>query len=252
MEQHMKFSKTAMILDILALCGILNISIYQPSCAGIEYRACCVCDYEYRQSEIADLETEALNGSSIAAGKLTDFYGHCLYITTEARFWIQIGAENGDALEQNIFCSYMKNRPLDARDSQRAKFWCGPGPMARLIRPTETRQKKRRKPKENSGLKEDKSHYSLTEAQINKLQGEALAGSPEVALKLFFYHKYFSLNPEESLYWARISAQNGDPVGQYEYGVLLSMGSDPRSRQRANFWTERAVEALKKLTPDEK
>lgn len=94
--------------------------------------------------------------------------------------------------------------------------------------------------KESTGR--DDRQYSLSGTEIRKLEREALRGVPEAALRLHFFYELEQKDPVESFYWARISAQNGDPMGQYEFGIMLSKDSDPKSRQRARFWLKKSAE----------
>ena len=88
----------------------------------------------------------------------------------------------------------------------------------------------------------DDRQYSLPGPEIQKLEREALRGVPETALRLHLFYEFEQKDPIESFYWARISAQNGDPMGQYEFGIMLSKDSDPKSRQRARFWLKKSAE----------
>jgi TPR repeat protein len=84
--------------------------------------------------------------------------------------------------------------------------------------------------------------YILSEAEIQKLEHEALQGATEAALRLHFFYEYEHLDPAKSFFWAHISAQNADPMGQFEFGVMLSKDPDPKNRQRARFWLKKAAD----------
>lgn len=96
---------------------------------------------------------------------------------------------------------------------------------------------------------------ALSDTEISQLERQALKGSAETAFRLYKYYEHSHINFSESLYWARIAAENGHPNGQYALGFRLRNDPDPRNRQRARFWLERsaangvslAVELLKEI-----
>ena len=200
--------------------------------------------HDLSDSEMADLEPRALDGSSTAAYRLVTSYQRFPPSSIKAEFWRLIAAENGNELAQDQLCpQYTYNRPLWSWNKRvNGSYWCYSSETARKATAAEASQTNTQRTRESGELKGAKSKEPLTKARIQILQDEALDGSPEAALRLYFYHKDVSLNPEKSFYWGRLSAQSGDPVGQYEFGVLLSRDVDPRNRRRARFWLKKATQ----------
>ncbi len=84
--------------------------------------------------------------------------------------------------------------------------------------------------------------YALSDDEVKIMTDKALKGDPESAFRLSLYYEFAKRNHTESDFWLKISAENGHPVGQYNLGIgLLLDDPDPRNRQRARFWIERAA-----------
>ena len=228
---------------MLLSCGLVNIDICRLTWA-LELPVRIVDDLS--ASEIADLETLALDGSPADAYRLVTSYRCFPGNPKKAAYWRVIAAENGHVLAQDQLCSpYTYNRPLWDRSktvNEREPYWCGSSETAKKVTAAEASQTDTQRTRRSVERREGKPQEPLDKARMRSLQDEALAGSAEAALSLFFYHKDPSLDPEKSFYWGRISAQSGDPVGQYEFGVLLSRDVDPRNRRRARFWLKKAAE----------
>lgn len=83
---------------------------------------------------------------------------------------------------------------------------------------------------------------AIPENDLPHLENEAIEGSPDAALRLHLYYEVAHVDLKKSLFWARIAAENGSPVGQYDLGLKLQNNPDSRSRKRGNFWLKRAAE----------
>lgn len=90
----------------------------------------------------------------------------------------------------------------------------------------------------------------LAESEIKTLGQQALRGSPDAAMRLFLFYKFVQQDYAESLFWIRIATENGDPDGEYNLGFMLRDDPDPRNRQRARFWLERAAKHGEPLAED--
>jgi TPR repeat protein len=84
--------------------------------------------------------------------------------------------------------------------------------------------------------------YSLTDNEVQRLADEALGGTAEGAFRLYLFFELVKGDHLEALFWLQIAAENGHPIGQYNFGGMLRKDPDPRNRQRARFWFERAAE----------
>jgi TPR repeat protein len=206
-----------------------------------------MCGPDLWDSELPALEDKALIGSPGAAVTLSGYYSCLPHSNSEKRlFWTEIGAENGDHLAQNKIALLMERGEMGDRNRARAKFWAKKGKVDSVAeywnRQYKTGGSSSAKPQLEQSGRAEIVEKDLTESEIRKLEAEALGGSPESALRLFLFYEHFRADPAESFYWARISAQNDDPTGQFELGVMLSGDADPKSRKRAAFWLKKAAE----------
>ena len=89
----------------------------------------------------------------------------------------------------------------------------------------------------------DGENYPLDDQRIVVLEHQALAGSSRAACVLNDYAVYPERNAASMLYWSKIWAENDDPVGQYNYGLLLSSQKDNAifNRERARYWLGKAT-----------
>jgi len=84
--------------------------------------------------------------------------------------------------------------------------------------------------------------YSLTESQISLLSTQAMAGSAEAADRLGnFYWMRGIPDRENTMRWAQIGAENGDPESEFRMYQLLQNSADTRNQLRALFWLKRAA-----------
>jgi TPR repeat protein len=79
-------------------------------------------------------------------------------------------------------------------------------------------------------------------ADMPALRDEALAGSPDAALRLYRHYKAIAVDSEQARHWARIAAENGSPIGQYSFAFELLERKAPDDGVRARFWLRRAAE----------
>ncbi|WP_242111655.1 hypothetical protein [Luteimonas aquatica] len=92
--------------------------------------------------------------------------------------------------------------------------------------------------------------------KLSAYQGAAHAGSGAAANSVSTFYMKADKSGNEEFYWLMISAENGDPVGQYNLAMkYLDRSSKFHSKIRAKFWLEKAAklgdkksnEALDKL-----
>ncbi|MHC1725691.1 MAG: tetratricopeptide repeat protein [Syntrophobacteraceae bacterium] len=212
------------------------------------------------KAEILILSEQALRGSTEASRDLEWEYRIRRRKHKEADLWLEIGAENGELSALYNLGKTMHDGYHGQRNRHRAGFWLrkaadqGDTYAASLLN---TIQEMTVVEKEDTGksLLAGEQHHFLNETEIKRVQMDALAGSPGSAMRLYLYYEHVKPDQVESRYWLRIAAQNGDPMGQFEFAHLLASGPEQRNQQRARFWfehaaqngNEKAVEALKRL-----
>jgi hypothetical protein len=77
----------------------------------------------------------------------------------------------------------------------------------------------------------------INQDQIQSAIDNALSGSSQDSINLYHYH--FLLNDsEKAKYWAMIAAQNGNSIGQYNYGWLLVEYGNKEEKLRGKFWLD--------------
>ncbi|MHC1725684.1 MAG: tetratricopeptide repeat protein [Syntrophobacteraceae bacterium] len=202
------------------------------------------------KAEIPVLSSKALKGSPEAAYTLASEYRFQLRLHSEAVYWEEIGAENGDLFAQLNLGYYMNGGFRGERNRHRGRFWLskaagheGKDPLKddaiKLLKEIEQTPMVRN----HSGddLLPDHGQPLLPDEESKEVRLDALAGSPGSAFRLYLFYEYVHRDVEESRYWLRIAAQNDDPVGQFEFGLLLAKDSDERNQQRSRFWIERAA-----------
>ena len=75
----------------------------------------------------------------------------------------------------------------------------------------------------------------VKQSELHKLVESALAGSAQDAISLHSY--YFRLNNlNQTKYWAMIAAENGNAIGQRNYGTLLVEYGNNQEKSRGHFW----------------
>jgi len=83
--------------------------------------------------------------------------------------------------------------------------------------------------------------YQIPTENVAATRKEALEGSPDAAQRLYDYYAMYLLDRKEAIYWAQISAENGNPAGQHAYGSRLLKLGDEESKMRALYWLRRAA-----------
>ncbi len=87
--------------------------------------------------------------------------------------------------------------------------------------------------------------------EIASVEEKALDGDPESANRLVSHYQMFAYDKKSALHWARIAAENGSLVGQYNLGFLLHDDPDPNNRRRAIYWLKRVSKSdVKELAED--
>lgn len=81
---------------------------------------------------------------------------------------------------------------------------------------------------------------ALTSGQVQLLSQKALDGSGRAANRLSIFYLAVRGNRQRSEYWARISAENGSPNGEYNYAQFLLQDSKDNIT-RAIFWFKKAA-----------
>ena len=81
----------------------------------------------------------------------------------------------------------------------------------------------------------------LDDAALGELSRLALEGSGEAARRLSTHYLMARNDRSQAVYWALISAENGDVGGQYYVGYLLKDDPDAKNRKRAIFWLSKAA-----------
>ena len=88
---------------------------------------------------------------------------------------------------------------------------------------------------------------------IPGLERAALAGDGSAALRLADFYDLRQLAYAKAMYWMQIAAEDGSPIGQYNYAHMLAddqragaMGeTDPKARElaklRASYWFKQAA-----------
>jgi TPR repeat protein len=96
----------------------------------------------------------------------------------------------------------------------------------------------------NSGLE-------IPEGELPNLEKAALDGDGAAALRLAQYYGFANVNRSEELYWLTISAEDGNPVGQYSLGFeLATRERSDRNLARAVFWLRKAKAAGVPIAPE--
>ncbi len=79
-------------------------------------------------------------------------------------------------------------------------------------------------------------------AEMPVLEQDATAGSGEAAFRLARHYDYVTQDYQQGLFWFSIAAQNGHPIGMYNYALDLARMPDEFSRRRARFWLKKVVD----------
>jgi len=211
----------------LSGCHDARIDVYQnakaPASPAPSWREGPSCEELYLSAgAVSVLEPQALDGGPEQALKVSVFYATCGGDPALSDYWLEIAAENGDYMGQHNLAHWLRESK-GARDRLRAGFWPVPSTDEGEVLPGCER-------------------VTPAEGVGGKLECEALRGSREASLRLHYFYEFERNDPAESLYWARISAQNGNPMGQYEYGLMLSKDPDPKNQRRSLFWLRKAAD----------
>ena len=78
--------------------------------------------------------------------------------------------------------------------------------------------------------------------EISVLEQEAAAGSAEAAMRLSLHYDFVVQDFQQGLFWSSVAAQNGHPIGMYNYALVLALMPDEFSRRRARFWLKKVVD----------
>lgn len=202
--------------------------------------------YDLSESDVLALQQSALTGGSEAAFSLSLFYGLCRLDLENQFYWVEIAAENGGHGGQYSLGFLLLTLDKGARSELRARFWLeraaasGNANASSLLKhlPDSTPAASG---KANTGIGRKGNPRATAEANLDKLEVEALRGEPDKALSLYLAYETEQKDPSEIRYWTRISAQNGDPMGEYGFGVMLSKDADLRNRLRSRFWLKKAA-----------
>ncbi|MHC1725689.1 MAG: tetratricopeptide repeat protein [Syntrophobacteraceae bacterium] len=243
----MKHYKVVMFLGITMLVGMTSLletpySLHIWTCDALAIR---MEGGLIPKAEMPVLSREALKGSPEAAHVLMWEYRYQLMRDQKAAYWEEIGAENGDLLAQYYLGYHMNFGLCGDRNRDRGRFWlvkaadCGDSAAAKLLQEIGPAPIVEDDPTEM--ILPSNGQDFLSDKELTRLKTKALAGSPKPAFRLYLFYEYVHRDAEESRYWLRIAAQNDDPVGQFEFGLLLAKDSDERNQQRSRFWIERAA-----------
>lgn len=83
--------------------------------------------------------------------------------------------------------------------------------------------------------------FQIPKREMADVRAAALDGSGDAALRLHKHYSMLALDEPQALYWAQISAENGNPQGQHAYGFMLLQKKDPESTARAVYWIRLAA-----------
>lgn len=248
----MKLSAVVLILGISILIGITSIletlyfvPIWTGDALAIRMEGGVI-----PKTKIPELSSKALKGSPQAANDLYYEYRFQRGENEEAGYWEEIGAENGDLFSQANIGYYMTGGYRGDRNRERGRFWLLKAANHEGDDSFKASALKHLKEIGQAPVPEDdpsetilpgNAQHFLSDKELARMKTKALAGSPEPAFRLYQFYENVSKDVAESRYWLRIAAQNDDPVGQYEFGLVLARDPDQKNQQRAGFWIERAA-----------
>jgi len=96
---------------------------------------------------------------------------------------------------------------------------------------------------ESAKLRPINADLDLSSKDLDKLVPAALGGDGDAALRLGSYYAIVKRDKKAQMYWYQVSAEDNDPNGWYDYGVLLSQSEDPKDKLRAHYWIDKAASA---------
>jgi TPR repeat protein len=123
-----KFYRLYLLISVISLVSgcistssadCISTGFFTESCSAYGNR-----DLEIPQNELPEQEDEALNGSSEAALRLSQFYDMVKMDSKKGTYWAQIQAENGSADGQYNYGFHLYNDP-DPNSRLRARYWLG-------------------------------------------------------------------------------------------------------------------------------
>lgn len=87
------------------------------------------------------------------------------------------------------------------------------------------------------------SSFVITPDRLASVRYKALSGDNDSAARLVSYYEFVRHDRAEALYWATISAENGNRGGMHTVATFLSEdGKGLESSVRARYWLERAAQ----------
>ena len=203
------------------------------------------------EEQLEEYPISALEGDSLKASFLFDYYSLHNDDYEEGIYWTMIGAESGDKILEYNFAYILKDI---YEDELRALFFFtksaekGSEAAGKALIQLQNDFNKRGYifPKEKDlPLEINKNNVKLF-SDIAKL------GSQKAAKKLVEYYKRETslcnrdkkidrIEDEKSfIYWLRIGAQNNSKECMIEYATLLKQSSDKLDNIRSKFWIKKA------------
>lgn len=82
---------------------------------------------------------------------------------------------------------------------------------------------------------------ALSPERRSELEGEALRGNPDAAMKLAQSYLIPDARSGEGRYWMQLAVENGSLPAMYGLGSALRYSDDRRDRVRAVYWLHRAI-----------
>ncbi len=98
-----------------------------------------------------------------------------------------------------------------------------------------------RSPANNDDWRMINAKHQIPTHELGAVKSAALEGSADAAQRLYKHYSMLSLDEAQALFWAQISAENGNPQGQHAYGFMLLQKKDKESTVRATYWIRLAA-----------
>ena len=85
--------------------------------------------------------------------------------------------------------------------------------------------------------------YYLSESEISQLKIQVNSGDAKAAIRLSKYFAFYIQDREKDEFWMRKAAELGDPMSQYNMGIIL-IGNDYETIcEEAIYWLKKAKAA---------
>ena len=85
--------------------------------------------------------------------------------------------------------------------------------------------------------------YYLSESEISQLEIQVNSGDAKAAIRLSKYFGFYMQDREKLKFWMRKAAELGDPMSQYNMGIIL-IGNDYETIcEEAIYWLKKAKAA---------